>query len=298
MATPPKQRREKSNTYTVQDRASQEELDRLLIHDRIFTTALGGILPEQANPARFQSLLDVGCGPGGWLLEAAEAYPTMMQLCGVDISEKMLSFASARASAAHLDERVEFRVMDALRPLDFPDGSFDLLNQRFATSWLRIWEWPRLLQEYQRVTRPGGVIRITEFNLCNESSSPALVQLGNLAIDAFYQSGHLSVPQSDGLTKELPRLLSQYGLLNVQTRPYLIEYRAGTPAGNDFYEDWRRLFRNIEPFLRKWTHMPENYDEIYQQMLQEMRQPDFFAISRPLTAWGTRSPAYKEPAPR
>lgn len=298
MATPPRQRREKSTTYTVQDRSSQEELERLLIHDRMFTAGLGGILPEQTDPARFQSVLDVGCGPGGWLLEVASAYPTIARLCGVDISEKMLNFGSSQAEKLQLNTRVEFHEMDALRSLDFPAESFDLINQRFATSWLRIWEWPRLLQEYQRLARPGGVVRITEFNLCNESSSPALVQLGNLTIDAFYQSGHLSTPQSDGLTRELPRLLKQYGLLNVQTQAHLIEYRSGTPAGQDFYEDWKHLFRNIKPFLHKWTRMPEDYDEIYQQMLVEMQQPDFFAISRPLTVWGTRSPDYKEPAQR
>jgi ubiquinone/menaquinone biosynthesis C-methylase UbiE len=298
MATPPRQRREKSNTYTVQERAGQEELDRLIIHDRIFTAALGGILPEQANPAGFQSLLDVGCGPGSWLLETARAYPTISRLCGVDINERMINFAISQASALQLNERVEFRVMDALGPLDFPAESFDLVNQRFATSWLRVWEWPQLLREYQRITRPGGVIRITEFNICSESSSSALVQLSNLAVSAFYQSGHLFAPRDDGLIKELPRLFTQYGLLDVQTQVHFIEYRAGTPAGQDFYEDWKRLFRNIEPFLRKWARVPDDYADLYQQMLLEMLQPDFTAILRPLTVWGTRSPDRKEPAQR
>ncbi|HEY0757151.1 MAG TPA: class I SAM-dependent methyltransferase [Ktedonobacteraceae bacterium] len=293
MTTPPKQRREKSTTYTVHERASQEELDRLLIHDRMFTTALGGILPEQTDPTRFQSVLDVGCGPGGWLLEAAKNYPTLTRLCGVDINEKMLNHARTQASALQLNERAEFHQMDALRSLDFPDESFDLVNQRFATSWLRIWEWPRLLLEYQRITRPGGVIRVTEFNLCVESSSPALVELGKLTIEAFYQSGHLAIAESDGLTRELARLLGQYGIQNVQTRAHLIEYRAGTDEGRLFFEDWKRLFRNIEPFLHKWTRVPDDYESIYQQMLLEMKKTDFVAISRPLTAWGTRSSTYK-----
>ena len=41
------------------------------------------------------------------------------------------------------------------------------------------------------------------------------------------------------------------------------------------------------PFLRKWIRVPEDYEEIYQQMLGEMQQPDFAATWALLTAWGT-----------
>ena len=40
------------------------------------------------------------------------------------------------------------------------------------------------------------------------------------------------------------------------------------------------------PFFRKWTRVPENYDELYQQMLDEMKQPDFEGRWTFLTAWG------------
>jgi ubiquinone/menaquinone biosynthesis C-methylase UbiE len=282
----------------VSDRSHQEELDRLLIHDQMFTTALGGVLPEQADPASFGRVLDIGCGPGGWLLETARTYPSISLLVGVDISEKMIGYAQAQASAQGLAERVKFYVMDALRPLDFPAEHFDLVNERFGTSWLRVWDWPPFLQECQRLTRPGGVVRVTEFNLIVESSSPALVQLGELAIRAFHQAGHLFHARSDGLTKELARLLHQSGLENVQTRAPVLEYRAGTPEGKLFAEDWAHLFRVIAPFLHKWTRVSEDYEALYQQMLQDFPQPDFVAISRPLTAWGTRSLHFSLPVVR
>jgi len=55
-------RREHPSTYFVQDRSNAEERERLRLQDQMFTTGMGGVLPEQPDPARFQRVLDVGCG--------------------------------------------------------------------------------------------------------------------------------------------------------------------------------------------------------------------------------------------
>ena len=122
----------------------------------------GGVLPEQPDPTAFQRVLDVGCGTGGWLIEVAKAHPTCTLLVGVDASLTFVEYARAQAEAAQVSDRVAFHVMDALHMLELPKSSFDLVNQRAATSWLRTWDWPKLLHEYRRMCRPGGVIRITE----------------------------------------------------------------------------------------------------------------------------------------
>lgn len=36
------------------------------------TKAMGGALPEQADPTLFRRVLDIGCGTGGWLIEVEE----------------------------------------------------------------------------------------------------------------------------------------------------------------------------------------------------------------------------------
>jgi ubiquinone/menaquinone biosynthesis C-methylase UbiE len=204
----------------------------------------------------------------------------------------MIDYAREQAKKQQVDNRVEFQQMDALRMLEFPTEFFDLVNERFGIGWLRTWEWPKFLQECQRVTRPGGVIRITEFNVIVESSSPALTRLGELAMKAFDRSGHLFTPGGDGVTKELAHLLSKHGVQDVQTRAYALEHRADTSEGQLFIEDWRRLYRGIVPFLQQWTRLPDDYEEIYQRMIHETQQPDFVATSRVVTAWGTRSPNF------
>ncbi len=287
--TPPNPGREHPSTYFVQDRSSEEELTRLRLQDELSTASMGGVLSEQPNPAIFKRVLDVGCGPGGWLIETARAYPTISLLVGVDVSSKMVEYAQAEAEAQGVSGRVQFRTMDALRMLEFPVDFFDLVNQRYGGSFLRTWDWPKLLQEYRRVTRPGGVIRITESD-SSETSSPALTRLVDLLLQALYQAGHLFAPDKIGLGGELARLLGQYGLQNVQTRTHTVEYRAGTAEGQLFYEDMKHVFRTIVPFLRKWTRVPDDYETIYQQALSEMQQPDASATLQLVTAWGNKLP--------
>lgn len=280
------QEHEHPSTYFVQDRSNVDEMERLRVQDRLATASMGGVLPEQPDPQRFRRVLDVGCGTGSWLIEVAKAYPTISHLVGVDISKPMLAYARAQAEAEQVSDRVEFQTMDALRMLEFPSEFFDLVNLRFGVSWMRTWDWPKLLQEFQRVLRPDGVARLTEADPIVDSSSPALLRLNDFSVRVFAQAGHLFAPESDGLTSQLARLLEQQGFQDVQTRLRLNIYRAGTEEGRRLAEDMKLLFQVILPFWRRWMQIPEDYEELYRQMISETQQPDFTATGRVLTAWG------------
>jgi SAM-dependent methyltransferase len=200
----------------------------------------------------------------------------------------MLAYARAQAEAQQLDARVQFRTMDALGKLAFHTGFFDLVNQRLGASWLREWEWRKLLWEYQRVTRPSGIIRITETNVIIESNSPALTQLNNIALEAYHHSGRLFTASSDGVTGQLVSLMTEHGIQNVQKQLHTLAYRTGTLEGQYFYEDMIRIFQVALPFFQKWTNVPSDYQEICQQASKEMQQPDFVAKWTLLTVWGIR----------
>jgi len=289
MADQPIPRREHPSTYFVQDRSNQEEMTRVHIQDQMLTMRMGGVLPEQPDPTLFERVLDVGCGTGDWLIEAAKIYPTMSELIGVDISGKMLDYARSQAKAQQVSNRVRFAVMDALRLLEFPDAFFHLVNHRCGSSYLRTWDWPKLLAEYQRVCKPGGVIRLTEGGFITQSSSPTLVRLNRLFHDAFLQSGHFFASDGQGITSDLVRLMQQHGIQDVQTRTHHLQYRPGIPEWQSFYENMKMAHQTALPFFRKWTRVPDDYDALYQQMLREMQQPDFVATWSLLTAWGTNS---------
>lgn len=288
MSTSDHPRREHPSTYFVQDRSSQEELNRLRLQDQMVTAGMGGVLPEQPDPTIFRRVLDVGCGIGGWLIEVARTYPDVSLLMGVDVSGKMLDYARMQAAEQQVSDRVEFHQMDALRMLEFPSDYFDLVNHRLGLSWLRTWDWPKLLQEYVRVARPGGVIRITESDTLIEGITPARNRLFELTLDAFYNAGHFFVREKNGVTGQFARLLEQYELQNVQTRTHMLEFRGGTVEGQRFYEDVKLAYRAVVPFFRKWTKLPDDYEAIYEEVLREMQQPGFVSRWVMVTAWGSK----------
>ena len=287
---PANSRQELESTYFVQDRSNRDEMTRVRDQDQLLTTMMGGVLPEQPDPAKFEHVLDVGCGMGGWLIEVARSYPGIKRLVGIDISKRMVDYARQQVKAQQMDDRVEFYVMDALRPLEFPDDSFDLVNQRLGMSWVRTWEWPKLLDEYHRVVRRSGIIRLTEAEWRRESSnSPAAARLGQLLLQALHRAGNYFTSEPDGVTSRLTGLLHQYAdVWDQQTRLHTVVYQAGTSEWQGFYEDTRLIFQTLQPFLRKWTQVPDDYEQLYQQMLMQMQQPDFTLTTSILTAWGTK----------
>lgn len=286
MATSPDPRREHPSTYVVLDRANKEELTRLHTQDRLFTAEMGGVLAEQPDPTIFRRVLDVGCGTGGWLIDLARTYPDTELLIGVDINNRMVQFAREQAEEQQLGNRVEFHVMDALRMLEFPSNYFDLVNVRSAMSYLRTWDWLKFLQECRRVSRPGTIVRITDGDMLVRSTSPALTRLMDFIREAFYQAGYLFTPEGDSVIRELPKLFNRFGFQNIQVCEHRIVARPGMENWQLAYEDTRLMFRTVLPFLQKWLRLPENYQEIYKQMLEEIERPDFESTTILHTVWG------------
>jgi ubiquinone/menaquinone biosynthesis C-methylase UbiE len=288
MSTFPNRRSsEKPSTYIVQNRESKSEFVRLMLQDHLLTLSMGGVLAEVADPARYQRILDIACGPGGWCIELAQSYPTI-SVVGIDISQRMITHANKHAEEQQLSQNVEFRVMDALHQLEFPDNSFDLVNMRLGGSFLRTWDWPKLLSEMLRVTRPEGQIRITDQEIMHENNSPSGTRINEMVMRAFYRAGHLFSNETTGITAHLPQLLTQHGCVQVQSRPYALHYQAGTPEGEQYSEDMAQASLTLRPFLQKWGCISGSYDELYRASLQERQASTFHSTWKFLCVWGTK----------
>ena len=278
--------KENPNTYFVQKSLDIIEQERLLAQDRITTSQTGGIFPEQENLSSIQRVLDIGCGPGGWIFQAAHQYPTM-SFVGIDISKKMIQYAQQEAIQNHLTERTDFHVMDALRMLEFPDQSFDLVNLRFGVSFLRTWDWPKIVSEMLRVaTFPHGILRISESDIGGVSSSRALDEYQALIVKAFYKAGHFFEAEPDGLTSHLEQEFKKKGL-TPQRKTVVVETRPSTPGFSDFVTDMKLAFKTITPFLVKWGGPSIQYDELYQRVVEELHDPGFFLKMRFHIVWST-----------
>jgi ubiquinone/menaquinone biosynthesis C-methylase UbiE len=273
------------STYIVLDLPNKDELERLKILDDSVTGLMGGVLPEQPDPGTFQDVLDVACGPGGWVIKAAQAYPTM-SLVGVDISRQMIINANERAERANVTGRVRFQIMDIQHKLNFPNASFDLVNMRLASTFLRTWEWKKVVIEMLRVTRPGGIIRITDALDLGQSNSPALMRFGELVELALTRGWYFSDDKTTSHTRQLMTILEQLRCTQVQTRTIALEYHHGTPEWEDFFAAVQYSFRTLRPFLQRRGYVPKDYETICKQAISEMQQDDFHATWHILTVWG------------
>lgn len=270
------------------DPESAAEMARLLEQDRLITAGMGGLFSERSDLSGIHRLLDVACGPGGWALQVARRYPEI-DVVGVDISRMMIDYASAQAQQQGLGN-TRFRVMDIRHALDFLDASFDLVNARFI-NFLPASAWARLMQEFGRITRARGVIRLTESEWWYYSTSPALETLNSLLIRALKQQGD-SFSQSGRFTGVLPMLgsfLRQAGCITVGYRPHVIDYSFGSPAHEGFRQDAAAVFKLFQPFLVSTGSASQTeVDQLYQQMRAEMQREDFRGLMFPLTAWGEK----------
>ncbi|QBD79718.1 class I SAM-dependent methyltransferase [Ktedonosporobacter rubrisoli] len=276
---------QQTNSYVI-DAENAAEMARLNVQDKLITRAMGGLFPEQINLTETRRLLDIACGPGGWLLEVMKQYPHM-QGVGIDISQLMMEYATGAAQREKL-QNVYFRVMDATQSLDFPDQTFDLVNGRILTGFLSTNGWPSLLQECWRITRPGGSIRLTEPEY-GFTNSAALDALTGMMAQALQRTNHSFSPhgRTFGTTPMLRLLIQQAGYQEIQHKAHVIDYSAGAELHKSNVQNLLIVYKLLQPFLVKaGITTTEEAERLYEQMIEDLQRPDFCGIDFYLTVWG------------
>jgi ubiquinone/menaquinone biosynthesis C-methylase UbiE len=279
----------KSGNVYISDPESGAEMARLIDQDRLVTRGMGGLFPERSNDfSGIHRVLDGACGPGGWAMEVAFQHPDI-EVVGFDVSEAMISYANTQARVQGL-ENASFQVMNLLKPLDFPDNSFDLSNVRFV-NFLPASTWPQFVRELARVTRLGGFIRLTESEWWYFSNSPALETLNSLVIKAIQiQGGYSQTGRFTGILPILGNLLRDVGCVNIKLASHAIDFSFGTEAYEGFRRDASVVFKLFQPFIiRMGAATQEELNRLYDQMLFEMLQEDFRGLMLPLTALGEKT---------
>jgi len=126
------------------------------------TKHIGGVeateaLIELCHIGKGKYVLDVGSGVGVTPCFIAKRYGC--RVVGVDISERMVERSRERATREKVADRVEFRVADA-QDLPFEDAVFDAVITESVTSFPK--DKQKAVNEYVRVTKPGGYVGLNE----------------------------------------------------------------------------------------------------------------------------------------
>ena len=270
----------------IMDAENAAEMARLMVQDHVITRAMGGVLSEQSDLSQAHRVLDIACGPGGWLFDLVTQYPHL-QGVGVDISQLMMEYATSLASSQEISN-VEFQVMDVTQGLNFPDNSFDIVNGRILMGFLSTHQWPALLRECVRVTKPGGILRLTEAEW-GFTNSVALDTLSEYTARAFYLSGHSFSPRGRtiGTTNMLRMLMQQEGYERIEQRAHVVDFSAGTEAHDSNVQNIQVIYKMIQPFfLSMQVATAEELERLYNQMEKEVQKDDFCAVDYYLTVWG------------
>lgn len=117
-------------------------------------------LARQLDVRPGQRVLDVASGPGTTAFLLASEFGA--EVDGVDLGDRAVAMAGAKARDRGLAERVRFHVGDAER-LPFADGTFDAVVSECA--FCTFPDKPTAAAEMARVLKPGGNVGITDVAL-------------------------------------------------------------------------------------------------------------------------------------
>jgi ubiquinone/menaquinone biosynthesis C-methylase UbiE len=268
---------EVKNTY-IFEAESAAEMARLINQDRVVTQAMGVALSGVPDAQSLRNVLDLGCGPGGWVLDVAFELPDA-EIEGMDVSRTMVDYANARARTQQLSN-ASFGVMDITQPFELPDASFDLVNARFLAAVLKHEVWPQFLLECHRVLRPGGVLRLTEPADFGTTTNDAVNQLATLTLNALYELGYgFGADQALRLLPGLLSFLKEQQYQHVTVRAHALDYSTGTDGWADMYHNVEVAHYQMKPQLVKLGFLNEEmFYRIYQQALFAMQSPSFCGI--------------------
>lgn len=136
------------------------EINRLDFQHYLLRTGIGANFIAPVSQPR--AILDVGSGSGRWAMEVAAQFPAA-QVTGVDLVAPSVDISQVLGQG--LDARpanFTFALGNILEGLPFPDASFDFVHQRLLITAIPKRNWPNVIAELVRVTRPGGWIELAE----------------------------------------------------------------------------------------------------------------------------------------
>lgn len=174
-------------------------------------------------------VLDVGCGSGASALPAASIVGPSGRVIGVDLAERLLDRARAKAEQAGL-RNVEFRYGD-MEALGFPDGMFDAVISAFSIFFVP--DMVKQVAELWRMVRPGGQLAITTWG-------PRMFEPGN---GAWWSAVKMHAPHLHTTFAPWERITSVEAVEQLLTD-------AGVPAPAVVAESGRQSLRTADDW---WT---------------------------------------------
>jgi ubiquinone/menaquinone biosynthesis C-methylase UbiE len=233
------------------------------------TKHVGGVeateaLVELCHIGEGKYVLDVGCGAGVTPCFIARRYDC--RVVGVDILDGMVEISKKRAKREGIIDKVEFRVADA-QNLPFEDNLFDAVITESVTAFPE--DKQKAVNEYVRVTKPGGYVGLNESTWLKFPPPPELVAWASQDLGAnvkpLTSSEWVELLKTAGVRETVVKTYQ----INVQDESKGILRRYG--CGGLLGVFWRMLslyfrsaaYRKFVKEIQKEGITPKNLDEYF-----------------------------------
>lgn len=165
-------------------------------------------------------VLDAGCGSGSFLPLMTELVGERGRVSAIDLAPENVSVVQNRAKHSQWAAPVSARA-GSIMDLPYEDNTFDALWCANTIQYLADDDLRTALAEFLRVTRPGGLVAVKDFDVTATQIQPTTPTLFIHSIEALCRHGG---QQQCGLlrTIELPNWLRQAGLVNLRQKPTLM----------------------------------------------------------------------------
>ena len=233
------------------------------------TKHMGGVgateeLIELCHIGEGKYILDVGCGAG--VTPCFIAKRCGCRVVGVDILEGMVERSRERAQKEGLSDRVEFRVADA-QDLPFEDDLFDAVITESVTAFPE--DKQKAVNEYARVTKPGGYIGLNESAWLKVPPPPEVVAWASQDVGANVEplasDAWVGLLEGAGLSE----IVARTNAINVRTETKEIFRRYGFVGMLGIWGKMLSLYtrspayRRFVKGVRESGVAPDNLDEYF-----------------------------------
>jgi SAM-dependent methyltransferase len=182
-------------------------------------------------------VLDVGCGAGATACYLAKAFGC--DVVGVDLRESMVDLSCERAQREGVEDKVEFRVADAL-DLPFGDAHFDVVLCESVATFVK--DKGKVVSELVRVVKPGGYVGLNE-EVWLKTPPAEIVTHVKDAWDVKQD-----IPTADGWRQ----MLKDAGVRDVFVKTYKLDTRRESTQIKrySFQDMWRMFCRTLSLYVR------------------------------------------------
>ncbi|ORX97195.1 methyltransferase type 11 [Basidiobolus meristosporus CBS 931.73] len=242
-----------------------DEVDRLNLQHYLFRFLLKG---NSTAPVSHEigRVLDVGCGSGIWSEEmSVEFANAIFDL--VDISKVFHNTTN--------NPRLRFHEANTLKGLPFPDNTFDYSFQRLLVAGLTVYQWPTVVSEIARVTKPGGWVELVENDLYVFNSGPVMARFRPWFFRAMAKK-HIE-PVA---VRNIGSYLQEAGLVNVKlTKTIAPIGLAGGKLDELFLKDYLMVLSGMKSLICKEAGISSaEFDSLLDEIEKECFEYESYGV--------------------